>query len=181
MNTLILYSSVDGHTKKICQYIADKLQSNTANTVDLIQLSEFTKQANYTEAFANYDTIVIGASIRYGKHRKYVSDFIEQNKAVLAEKNTAFFSVNLVARKPEKNTATTSPYVVKFLQTTNWQPTIADVFAGQLDYARYGLFDKLIIKFIMWMTKGPTHSDKPIEFTDWQRVSDFAKRLEKLG
>ncbi|WP_434353228.1 menaquinone-dependent protoporphyrinogen IX dehydrogenase [Psychrobacter sp. HD31] len=173
MKTLILYSTVDGQTKKICQYIADEVKANSNKTVEMAMLSDFAKQPN----FADYDDIIIGASIRYGKHRKYVQQFIEQYKTELATKNTAFFSVNLVARKPEKNTATTSPYMIKFLQTTDWQPTLADVFAGQLDYARYGIFDKIMIKFIMWVTKGPTKSDKPIEFTDWQRVKAFSDQV----
>lgn len=182
MKTLILYSSVDGYTKKICQFIADEIVQSSSKSVEIVQLSEFIEQqaVDIADKFAQYDDIVIGASIRYGKHRKYVGQFIEQYKSELAHKNTAFFSVNLVARKPEKNTAQTSPYVVKFLQQTNWQPTLVDVFAGQLDYARYGLFDKLMIKFIMWITKGATSSDKPIEYTNWQRVRSFAKQVSAL-
>ncbi len=82
--------------------------------------------------------------------------FIETYKDELANIPTAFFSVNLVARKPEKNTIETNVYIKKFLQLVDWQPTVVDVFAGKLDYARYGIFDKLIIKFIMWLTKGET-------------------------
>ena len=38
------------------------------------------------------------------------------NKEILEKKSSAFFSVNVVARKPEKNTPETNPYMQKFLK-----------------------------------------------------------------
>lgn len=170
---LILYSSIDGQTKKICQYIANEIRTHQTAQITILPLSEFIAHADFT----GYDTLVIGASIRYGKHRKYVHEFVTQYKAELEKRHTGFFSVNLVARKDEKNTATTNTYVTKFLEQTQWQPTVVDVFAGKLDYAAYGMVDKFMIKFIMWLTKGPTSADKPIEFTNWLRVRAFAKKV----
>ncbi len=176
-NILILYSSVDGHTKTICQFIADKLH-NKHCVIHLKQVSEFSQQSLIN--FSEYDMLILGASVRYGKHRPYVVQFINNFKSELANIPTAFFSVNLVARKPEKNTVETNVYLRKFLQLVDWQPTVVDVFAGKLDYARYGIFDKLIIKFIMWLTKGDTKSDKPIVYTDWQRVENFIQCIEDV-
>ncbi|MBS9779823.1 MAG: menaquinone-dependent protoporphyrinogen IX dehydrogenase [Moraxellaceae bacterium] len=176
-NILILYSSVDGHTKTICQFIVDKLH-NKDSVIHLKQVSEFKQQALVD--LSAYDMLILGASVRYGKHRADVVQFIETYKDELANIPTAFFSVNLVARKPEKNTVETNVYIKKFLQLVDWQPTVVDVFAGKLDYARYGIFDKLIIKFIMWLTKGETKSDKPIVYTDWQRVENFVQCIEDV-
>ena len=57
-----------------------------------------------------FDPIVIGASIRYGKHSKQVTEFIRRNTPLLDSKPNAFFSVNIVARKPDKNQPDTNPY-----------------------------------------------------------------------
>lgn len=186
-NTLILYSTVDGQTKKICDYLGQTLAAHhqqpdpnhtAVAAVKVMALDDFESLHHLGDAsLADYDTVVLGASIRYGKHRPNVVDFVTAHRSVLQHKHTAFFSVNLVARKPEKNTAQTNSYVQKFLAQVQWQPTLADVFAGQLDYARYGIFDKIMIKFIMWVTKGPIKSDKPIEFTDWQRVKAFSDQV----
>jgi menaquinone-dependent protoporphyrinogen oxidase len=121
-----------------------------------------------------YDKIVIGASIRYGKHNKEVYQFIEKNKTLLDKKTNAFFSVNVVARKPEKNQPHTNPYLIKFLKQIEWKPENLAVFAGKLDYQKYGLFDREMIRFIMWMTKGPTDKNTVVEFTDWKEVEKFA-------
>ena len=96
---------------------------------------------------------------------------------MLEQKRSAFFSVNVVARKPEKNTPETNPYMQKFLKISNWKPDKLGVFAGKVDYPKYGFFDKYIIQFIMFITKGPTDTSKSFEFTDWSKVEDFSRKL----
>ncbi len=128
----------------------------------------------------SYDTIIIGASIRYGKHHKDVYNFIEKNEKLLDSKSNAFFSVNVVARKPEKNQPDTNPYLVKFLKQISWKPKHLAVFAGMLDYQKYGVFDRQMIRFIMWMTKGPTDPNTVKEFTDWEAVDRFADSIKEM-
>ena len=122
-----------------------------------------------------FDTIVIGASIRYGQHRPQVYEFIRKNQLVLDSKPNAFFSVNIVARKPEKNEPETNPYVEKFLRQTFWKPKKLAVFAGKIDYPKYTFRDRQVIRLIMWMTKGPTDPQAVVEFTDWNKVEDFGR------
>ena len=169
-STLIVYSSIDGHTKKISTKIAEYLSES--NNVDLASLVEAK-----TLSLKNYQQIIIGASIRYGNYRKDLFEFIEKNLDDLNEKENAFFSVNVVARKSEKNTAESNPYINKFLKTTKWKPKNLDVFAGVVDYPVYNFFDKFMIKLIMWITSGPTDTKARFEFTDWDRVKGFAEDL----
>lgn len=168
--SLIIYSSTDGHTKTICKQIINFLDDK--DLVKLVSLDEATK-LNLIE----FNKIIIGASIRYGKHSKEFYKFVELNKKILEEKKGIFFSVNVVARKPKKNTPETNPYVKKFLKTSKWKPEKIGVFAGKVDYPNYNLFDKYIIKFIMFITGGPTDTSRSYEFTDWSKVDDFAKEL----
>ena len=168
--SLIIYSSTDGQTKIICEKI--KNFSKDSESIKLISLEE----ANDFN-LQSYEVIIIGASIRYGKHNKDLYKFISSNKETLEKKKTAFFSVNVVARKPEKNTPETNPYMQKFLKISNWKPDKLGVFAGKVNYPNYGFFDKYIIRLIMFITKGPTDTTKSFEFTDWSKVEDFAKEL----
>ena len=170
-SSLIIYSSTDGQTKTICEKI--KIFSKKNETIKLISL----KEANDFD-LQPYENIIIGASIRYGKHNKDLYKFIFSNKEVLKKKRSAFFSVNVVARKSEKNTPETNPYMQKFLKISNWQPNKLAVFAGKVDYPKYGFFDKHIIRLIMFITKGPTDTSRSFEFTDWSKVEDFSKNLE---
>ncbi|MDC1032613.1 menaquinone-dependent protoporphyrinogen IX dehydrogenase [Candidatus Pelagibacter sp.] len=168
--SIIIYSSTDGQTKFICEKI--KSFSKNSESIKLISL----KEANDFN-LQSYDDIIIGASIRYGKHNKDLYKFISSNKELLLNKRSAFFSVNVVARKPEKNTPETNPYIQKFLKISKWRPDKIGVFAGKVDYPKYGFFDKHIIKFIMFITKGPTDTSRSFEFTDWSKVEDFSKEL----
>ena len=65
----------------------------------------------------------------------------------------------------------------KFLVLSQWQPQLLGVFAGKIDYPKYRFFDKFMIRFIMWMTKGPTDTQGTFEFTDWQKVDQFTAQL----
>ena len=93
------------------------------------------------------------------------------------KKETAFFTVNVVARKKEKNTPETNPYMKKFLELSGWKPDKLAVFAGKIDYPKYGFFDKQIIRLIMFITKGPTDTSQTYEFTDWEKVEEFSRQL----
>ncbi len=168
---LIIYSSTDGHTKIICERITNHL--NDRNLVELLPLKDAKKID-----LSNFEKIIIGASIRYGNHAKDLYNFINLNKDILEKKSCAFFSVNVVARKPEKNTPETNPYISKFLKISKWKPNKIEVFAGKVDYPNYKLFDKYIIKFIMFITNGPTDTSQSYEFTDWSKVDDFSEEIK---
>ena len=170
--TLIIYSSTDGHTKNICERLANFFSNtNATKIISLFEATEFD--------LSKFNQIIIGASIRYGKYSKNLYKFINLNKDTLEQKNSFFFSVNVVARKPEKNTPETNPYVKKFLKVSKWQPKKIGVFAGKVDYPNYGLFDKYAIKLIMFLTNGPTDTSQSYEFTDWSKVDNFARELDK--
>ena len=173
IKTAIIYSSVDGQTLKICNKLKYELLQNNQKA-DLFSIEDF------AEDITNYNRIIIGSSIRYGVHNTKIIGFINTHKAQLDAIKTAFFSVNLVARKPEKRAADTNPYVIKFFKTIDWTPTLVEVFAGKLDYKKYSFFDRIMIQFIMWMTKGPTKTSTEIEYTDWDRVKAFGIQLTNL-
>ncbi len=136
VKTVIIYSSVDGQTLKICTKLKQELLQNGQEAA-LFSIQDF------HEDVTKYDRVIIGSSIRYGVHNEKIIEFINTHKKQLDTKRTAFFSVNLVARKPEKRTPETNPYVIKFFKTIDWTPTIVEVFAGKLDYKKYSFLIEL--------------------------------------
>ena len=172
---LILYSTTDGHTLKICQRLQQVI-AEQGHAVDVMAL-DAGEQPNL-EAF---DTIVIGASIRYGKHQKHVYDFIDRHREFIESRPNAFFSVNLVARKPGRDQLESNPYVKKFLRQIAWQPQQVAIFAGKLNYPIYNWLDRNIIRLIMWLTGGPTDPATVREFTDWQKVEAFGLLVSDMS
>ena len=172
-NILIVYSSTDGQTQKICHRlrVVIERQQHQVAVVSIDDVSQLD--------LTGFDKIVIGASIRYGHHSPQITAFIEKNRHLLDSIPNAFFSVNLVARKPEKCTPESNPYLQKFLKRMAWKPKELAVFAGKIDYPSYSFFDRSIIRLIMWMTKGPTDPMTVVEFTDWQQVELFGQVIMK--
>ena len=97
INTLIIYSTTDGQTKLICNKIIS--ENFKQDEVRLCSLADCSK-----EDLSKYKKIIIGASIRYGKHNTELLKFTNINKDMFNRIKSAFFSVNVVARKPLKNT-----------------------------------------------------------------------------
>jgi menaquinone-dependent protoporphyrinogen oxidase len=171
---LIAYSTVDGHTLKICMRIQRLLQAD-GHSVSLAEIG-----AGPMPDLSDFDKFVVGASIRYGRHRKEVYRFIDAGLPLLRSRPAAFFSVNLVARKPGKAVPERNAYLRGFLRKSPWAPPLVAAFAGKIEYARYRLADRLMIQFIMWLTGGPTDASAHVEFTDWAAVDAFARQVSTL-
>lgn len=170
---IILYSTREGQTHKIAKHIAQELGEADCELVDLHQAQDVDLTA--------YHKVIIGASIRYGHFNKQLYAFIEKHLAQLNQSNAFFYSVNLTARKEGKDTPQGSAYIQKFLKKSPWQPQQIGVFAGALLYPRYSWFDRTMIRFIMTMTDGETDTSKEVEYTDWEKVSQFAKNIAELS
>ena len=80
----IIYSTVDGHTLKICEFLADCLREKYY-CVHVHSIEQFNKN------LSGFDCLIIGASVRYGKHNHLIRDFIVRNKPMLSTIKTAFF------------------------------------------------------------------------------------------
>ena len=171
---LFLYSSREGQTKKILNYIKEEMAEFDCDIRDLHTVGDVD--------FAQYDKVLIGASIRYGHLNKKLYQFIERNLTQLQPNKVAFFCVNLTARKEDqgKDTPEGSAYIKTFLKKSPWQPSLIGVFAGALYYPRYNFFDRTMIRFIMTMTGGETDTSKEVEYTNWQKVSLFTEKLKNL-
>jgi menaquinone-dependent protoporphyrinogen oxidase len=176
MKTLILYSTTDGQTLKICRFLQQLLAAGRDAEAVLLPIENAADIR-----LSDYGAVIIGASIRYGRHSPLVTAFVNSHAALLETLPNAFFSVNLVARKAGKNSPDGNPYVKKFLRKIAWKPRRVAVFAGRLDYPRYSFLDRQIIRLIMWMTGGPTDSTAVVEYTDWQQVEAFGRSFSEGG
>ena len=168
----LLYMTREGQARKVMERIAFCLQE-AGHQVSVAAINELSE--NYSlDAF---DGVVLGCSIRYGKHHKLFCQFVEKHMAVLRQKPNFFYSINLTARKPNRSEPHNNLYLQRFLSKSGWTPTRVDVFAGALLYTQYCFIDRKMIQLIMKITGGPTDPGKNIEFTDWTRVKRFADAI----
>ncbi len=81
---LIVYATTDGHTRKICERLQQVIEGQ-GSQVQLLQIDE------HHPDLTQFDKIVVGASVRYGKHSKLIYKFVKQNQQLLDSKSNAFF------------------------------------------------------------------------------------------
>lgn len=171
---LLLYSTNFGLSQRICERIAELLRRRGLEA-RVVALTDPGVDP------ADCDVIVIGASIKHGKHQPAVLEFIQRHRTSLEARPGALFSVNLVARKPHRNTPETNPYLKRLVTQSPWKPQLLGVFAGELDYSRYGPVDKHMMRLVMWINRGPTDFATKVAFTNWQEVERYAERVAALA
>ncbi|WP_066017302.1 menaquinone-dependent protoporphyrinogen IX dehydrogenase [Endozoicomonas atrinae] len=170
----LLYQGCEGQTRKITERIGYCL-TQAGHETFLCSIAELKDSFSLN----SYDGVVLGCSIRYGKHHREYYQFIEKYSDQLATIPSYFFSVNLTARKPERRDPHNNRYLQKFLKQIPWTPDRVEVFAGALLYTQYRWVDKQMIRLIMKLTGGPTDVTQNTEFTDWKRVKAFAEQLNQ--
>jgi len=170
----LFYASHDGHTRRIAEHIAARLEG----------LKVVVRPHNLAEsipaAASLSGTVVLVAAIRYGRHLPAALRFLESYSRLANRPALVLLSVNLTARKPNKQSPEGSVYLRKTIRKYHLEPALAHAIAGRLDYPRYSWFDRQMIRFIMLLTGGPTDPSTTIEYTDWDQVDALAERIARI-
>jgi menaquinone-dependent protoporphyrinogen oxidase len=172
----LYYATRDGQSRRIAEHISRVLAESEA----LAPPQEVTGTRPAPADLAAASVVVLVAAVRYGRHLPEAERFLAAYRSLSAPPPLALASVNLIARKPAKSTATGNPYLRKLIARHRLTPALSVAFAGRLDYRRYGWLDRQIIRFIMLLTGGPTSPDTEIEYTSWHAVDEFAARITDL-
>lgn len=171
--TFLLYASHDGHTRQIIRHLAAALMEE-GQAVSVYNLAEREPPFFMIEEAAS---VMIVSPVRYGHHLPAIDRFIKKHKLLLNQEKLGMVSINLTARKSDKNTPATNPYYKKWLCRHKLEPAIQAVFAGRLEYRLYRWWEVQIIRLIMKITGGPTQLDTVIDYTKWAAVNALAKEI----
>ena len=82
---IILYSTTDGHTRDICKFL-HKVIEQPGHQVTLTCIDD-----DPAVELDTFDKIVIGASIRYGKHSKKCHRIYKREYLVIEAETECFF------------------------------------------------------------------------------------------
>ena len=168
MEVLILYATTEGHTARVAERIAKRLQDK-GHRVE----SRRARSARASLDLERYETVIVGAPVHYGRHPGHLRSLLRKHRAALAARPGAFFSVSLSARsKPPA----ARRYVQNFLRQVGWHPQQTAAFGGALPYSRYGAFKRLLMIAFVGLAGGDTDTSRDYEYTDWDAVDRFADR-----
>jgi menaquinone-dependent protoporphyrinogen oxidase len=176
-HALVFYATRDGHSRSVAIRIAERLAAGgmPSTAVDL------TAPISPPAEFAAGPLVVLVAAVRYGRHLPAAVRFLAALAKLRPPPALGLVSVNLTARKPDKATPETNPYLRKLIAASPVRPALALAVAGRLDYPAYRWWDRLIIRLIMWLTDGPTDPSTCVVYTSWRAVDEFAARLAQLA
>jgi menaquinone-dependent protoporphyrinogen oxidase len=170
---LVLYSTIEGHTRRIALAMADRIRDH-GHTVCLVDAADVT---GHLEADL-FDAAIIGGSVHAGSHSDALNRVVAENRDLLDAVPTAFFSVSLTAAHadPEARAEARRP-VEALTRATDWTPTVVETVAGALRFSQYGFLKKQLLRWISWRSGGPTDTTTDHDLTDWPRVHRFVDRF----
>lgn len=163
---LVAYGTGEGQTAKVADRLADEFES----------LGHDPTTVNVKEAdpdVADFDAVLVGASIHFGKHQKAVRKFVKTNRDALVSRPTGFFQVSGSSAQSE-GAEEAAGYVDDFVETTNWRPDRIGLFGGALRFSEYGFFLGALMKRIARSSYPDVEPSEDVEFTDWEEVAAFA-------
>lgn len=176
MKVLIVYGTTEGQTRKISEWIAERIRriGHDAEPHDSASLSADLD-------VGGYDAVIVAASVHQHSYQSSLVHFVKEHLAQLQVNPTAFLSVSLSSVLDEDQREAQG-YVDQFLTETGWHPTQTELVAGALVYTQYDFFKRQIMKLILWKGGGPTDANQDYEFTDWDALSSFVDSfLEMAG
>jgi menaquinone-dependent protoporphyrinogen oxidase len=162
-STLILYASVEGHTERIARRVAEVLRSR-GHAVEVAP-------AGHELDLSPYAGVIVGASVHYGHHPASLAMFLRTNATALAPCKSAFFSVSLGAKER---------YATNFLRKAGWRPQLTAVFAGALQYSKYGPIKRRVVQAFAAIGGHDTETSRDYDYTDWKAVDRFAAAFAAL-
>ena len=165
---LVVYGTTHGHTAKVAGAVAKTLEASGASC-DVIAAAEAMRSP------ADYDGVVVAASVHAGKYQRAVTHWVRAHRAVLDTRPTAFISVCLgVLQTDPKVERELNGILDRFFSETGWRPHVTTIVAGALAYTKYNWFIRWTMKRIAAKAGGDTDTSRDYEYTDWGSLSTFA-------
>jgi len=173
MKIVVLYGSFDGQARRIAERMAQVI-GRGGHQVDVVSAHD----PAIPDLIAASNAVLAGGAVRYGHHAKFLERAVRDNRAAIASRPNAFFSVCMSAAGPNAKAATAWGYVDEFITRTGWQPGRIASLAGALAWSRYNPLMKLMMRFIVKTAGGDTDTSRDREYTDWDAVDRFAAEFE---
>jgi menaquinone-dependent protoporphyrinogen oxidase len=164
---LIAYASMHGSTGQVADVLAKDLCAAGAS-VDI-------RLVGNVKDLSPYQAVVVGSAIRSDRWLPEANEFVAGHRSILSNIPTAYFLTCLTLAKPSAENLTR---VQSFLDPVREEvPEVkhvaAGLFAGVLDYNKYGATIKAVMKYKMW-AKGVEEGD----YRDWRAIHAWADQLK---
>jgi menaquinone-dependent protoporphyrinogen oxidase len=156
MKTLILYSSYHGTTEKVARLI----QRNF--------LTEYTQVSSLHKSkisLAEYETVIIGGSIRYGKIQPIVRDFCEENTHELVQKRLGLYICCM------NRVSAPQVFDMAYPEILRQHAVACGIMGGEVLLEKMNFFEKAILRLV----NGTKQSVSKIDYT---AIDHFIEKIK---
>lgn len=164
MKILIIFETVEGHTRKVVEFVEDRLRDK-GHTVQLFNAEDQTAPLS----FAAMDKIILAAPVHERRHPRNFEMLITASKEDLEARPSLFISVSLKASFAE-GLDEAQDYLTEMEMRTGFKPTRELLVAGAVRTESYGYFEQQVIRNVVLNGREIELVDGVREFTDWDAL-----------
>jgi menaquinone-dependent protoporphyrinogen oxidase len=167
MEFLVVYATVEGHTQKIAESIAKRIEDKGTN-VRLVPATERIADLKLDD----YAGVIFAAPVYQQRHPDEFINLIKAHAEQARHVPTALVSVSISAAFPDGHDDARA-YVDRLEQATGWQPQAVHLAAGALRIGGYDFFQEQIIRHVVLKDRAPNLIEGHHDFTDWDALGAF--------
>lgn len=174
MKVALVYGTTEGQTRKIAEFIADRLRDAG------LEAALFDAAAAPPASLAAYDGVIVAGSVHVGHYQSALRHFVTEHAKELAARPAAFVSVSLAAASsdPEER-KDIEACAARFAKETGWSPQETFHAIGAFRFTAYDFFKKWAMRFIAHQKGVAVNMKEDLELTDWEAVAAFARGFAK--
>jgi len=166
---LVAYGTTEGQTRKIAEFIAERLRIR-GHRVDLVDTATPAAQ----QVGAAYQAAIVGGSLHQQRHQRSLEHFLKDNRAWLGAMPLALFSVSLAVALGDADSRREARRLLDELaEDRGLKPRAVRCIAGALKYTQYDYLKRQLMRMIARHYDRPTDTSKDVEYTDWGDVESF--------
>ena len=167
MKILVLYGTTEGQTRKICEFIAERLRSKG----DLVTMTDASAPTASVD-LRDYEGAIVAASIHVGQYQHAVVQFVRDNHARLNQMPSAFVSVSLsTVDSDAEERESLATITDNFKAYTGWTNAEIHHVAGAFRASEYNFFKSWLMKLVAWEKSLKLEPGKDLELTDWRALA----------
>ncbi|APH72711.1 flavodoxin domain-containing protein [Aquibium oceanicum] len=170
MHVLVIYGTVEGHTRKIARNVSSTVQSlgHQTTVFDAGDLGDVDLDIA--------DAVIVCAPVHIGAYPTAIAHWLKAKAARLSTLPGAFVSVSLAAASPfPEEHAEIQKITEALFERTGWRPRMVHQAGGALRYPQCDFLKRLLMKHIAYKEGGPTDVTKDHEFTNWNALAAFVE------
>ena len=169
---LVVYGTTEGHTRRIAEFVGEKLRTHghIARVID-------SASADAKQVQPVYDGVILGGSLHQGKHQSALAHFIRDNAGWINGLPNAFFSVSLSMASANADEREEAREIAReFVDESGLNAGIVHCVAGALLYTKYDYFKRFVMRRIAEKEGGEVNTSQDHEYTDWNDVAAVVDR-----